>query len=1009
MTNRNEKLACHIRDEIEILSLCTLPGSGQQITNADDSTTRSSQGGLMSMLNQKSADLNYNTMRSTDSLTSSQQNQLEFIQDNIDYQWFLDYGYRDGSSSLQRSSILSASCYDDLARDLDANLAHVDMEDFNHEDIHSLLHSLPPMCVRDIQERQGEMFASVSRSLLTSSSSKFPFSSSPSTSPLSSTEDPALSLVKSGPLFSPVKECSLPPAGTYSVDSLDCDEMMITCQHPNKHNYTIAFQGSTMMTSDTNESSDDNSKSQGCGVGGVTQPDKPKPKWMSELRGSGVSNPEMSNSDSPLTTWSKMKPTGGDGMLSRVPSGNNNSTPIGQTFDNTVLEFKPLQSACSVPSLLQSQSLPNLVSNKHQQWLLRNKLLALNSSINAAEKAFDVPIKIFDIEQSSSINSITDSIFSSSVVNSPRHSVASTPPPELSSNQNAPKKHTTTPSHQPNFSLLKLFIKQKNNLDNSVAATTHSVANNNNNENYMSWNEEGDTGAPCGEITNVNKCNVATWNTRPGGQNLNKQNYLATQHNGNYSFDSLTTATLENKMAEEDEGRVDNEEHLSVSQTSAGGSCYCDCGAGGHGPALSESTDSFSSHTNRPTVRAASAGPGGSSAGQSSQDTLSKDTESVAGRRMWHRAQCPMFDKSMQTSARNISASTNKTQSRSDASGGGGGKQVYVLYPNYTLPDLSFLQDHATELDLNNVFLWPQKFEPSPVCEQAPPLVCKETSGASRGRPMSCVDIDTLKRKGFSHVKDWSSLIYLLPREYTRILSDLPEIEAHLKSDAHLLEEVPVPLFCSKKRPVSCGDESTSSSNAPSSGYRGSSSILNEEAPSNNPLFIYRYDSISSESSMLQQTPPQLPKRQHSLSTNTDEGAPPRPPLPRSILRHPPHLEENIAKLKHGSKRFSMFEFGSKEDLAYDAASQPTTTTTHQQQVNKRASLPSNFINKKEGGGDHVWEDEGVEVGGTDSTISSEQVEDPAQRLEHLLEESGGPESWQKEDITTLRAQKRNP
>lgn len=113
-------------------------------------------------------------------------------------------------------------------------------------------------------------------------------------------------------------------------------------------------------------------------------------------------------------------------------------------------------------------------------------------------------------------------------------------------------------------------------------------------------------------------------------------------------------------MAEEDEGRVDNEEHLSVSQTSAGGSCYCDCGAGGHGPALSESTDSFSSHTNRPTVRAASAGPGGSSAGQSSQDTLSKDTESVAGRRMWHRAQCPMFDKSMQTSARNISASTNK-------------------------------------------------------------------------------------------------------------------------------------------------------------------------------------------------------------------------------------------------------------------------------------------------------------------------------------------------------------
>lgn len=93
------------------------------------------------------------------------------------------------------------------------------------------------------------------------------------------------------------------------------------------------------------------------------------------------------------------------------------------------------------------------------------------------------------------------------------------------------------------------------------------------------------------------------------------------------------------------------------------------------------------------------------------------------------------------------------SQTQSSSSGGGGARQVYVLYPNYTLPDLSFLQDHATELDLSNVFLWPQKFEPSPVVEQAPPLVENKTdsgagNGTARGRPMSCVDIDTLKRKG---------------------------------------------------------------------------------------------------------------------------------------------------------------------------------------------------------------------------------------------------------------------
>ncbi|KAL1452717.1 hypothetical protein WDU94_006921, partial [Cyamophila willieti] len=354
-----------------------------------------------------------------------------------------------------------------------------------------------------------------------------------------------------------------------------------------------------------------------------------------------------------------------------------------------------------------------------------------------------------------------------------------------------------------------------------------------------------------------------------------------------------------------------------------------------------------------------------------------------------------MFDKSMQTSARPMSASSSKAQSR-DSGSSGGGKAVYVLYPNYTLPDLSFLRDHATEIDLNNVFLWPQKFEPSPVCEQ-PPAPLQEPGAAPRGRPMSCVDIDTLKRRGFSHVHDWASLIYLLPREYTRILSDaVPEIADHVRSDSSLTEDVPLPLFCTKnKRTTSCG-ESTSSSNAPSSGYRGSSSILNDEAGGgSNPLFIYRYDSISSaDSSMLQQQAPP-----HNRGPPPDE-APPRPPLPRSILRQ----QENIAKLKHGAKRFSMFEFGSKENLDNcEASSQPATTTTHQQQVNKRASLPSNFVNKAKEEG--CWEDEGVEVGGTDTTASSEHPEDPATRLEHLLEESGGPDSWHKEDITTLRAQ----
>ena len=41
--------------------------------------------------------------------------------------------------------------YDDMARNLDANLAEVDMDDFHREDIHTILSTLPNMCCNDMQ------------------------------------------------------------------------------------------------------------------------------------------------------------------------------------------------------------------------------------------------------------------------------------------------------------------------------------------------------------------------------------------------------------------------------------------------------------------------------------------------------------------------------------------------------------------------------------------------------------------------------------------------------------------------------------------------------------------------------------------------------------------------------------------------------------------------------------------------------------------------------------------
>ena len=44
--------------------------------------------------------------------------------------------------------------YDDLARNLDANLAEVDMESFKTSDIHNLLTALPTMCTDPVQHSE---------------------------------------------------------------------------------------------------------------------------------------------------------------------------------------------------------------------------------------------------------------------------------------------------------------------------------------------------------------------------------------------------------------------------------------------------------------------------------------------------------------------------------------------------------------------------------------------------------------------------------------------------------------------------------------------------------------------------------------------------------------------------------------------------------------------------------------------------------------------------------------
>lgn len=88
---------------------------------------------------------------------------------NLIFIWSIIFRYRDGGLHIHPSilSSLSASYtnkdvgyYDDISRNLDANLAEVDMENFRTADIHTLLTALPVMCTEPVQHSEVKIYYS---------------------------------------------------------------------------------------------------------------------------------------------------------------------------------------------------------------------------------------------------------------------------------------------------------------------------------------------------------------------------------------------------------------------------------------------------------------------------------------------------------------------------------------------------------------------------------------------------------------------------------------------------------------------------------------------------------------------------------------------------------------------------------------------------------------------------------------------------------------------------------
>ncbi|XP_048513456.1 uncharacterized protein LOC105688579 isoform X2 [Athalia rosae] len=780
----------------------------------------------------------------------------EFVHDNMDYQWFTDCGYRDTGLQVHSSvlSSLSASYtrddlrYDAAARYLDANFAEIDMESFRTADIHSLL-TLPVICTDPVQHSEGEDSAC-------------------------STTD-TMSICKSSLLFSPVKETPvLPPGGSYSVDSLDCEDVLLTCQAHNKINYTIAFEGSMTMYSDGSQDFENQEKQNMYQVSDFY--------YDKKLNIKNVLGLSMAKSDSKIyTTWSNLKHCLSNNVMTRHPSGNN----------NTIQNFIQPTGRMNLNLNKKSQSLPDLAQTRE---LSR---YPLNFSVDSAES-----------NQNAGHFQSSGSIMSRSMNEDSSESV----------------DHISMGKKIQNLSLVKRFMKQKSMSAEGMSMTLDQSGSTSD----SGWpTSNSGSGSGSGPRTQIQQTNI---NTTTGNQNLENDfsiNWVKSDHyNIKATENTFVTENFDNALWKQSPLIEEFEEE---SQSSA---------------SVEELSESISKDDC----------PSCSKCEKEKNFTLKDYVEQPS--KEW-KGELPYLrttgtqvftqveDNGVQTS---LIYSTKDNRYPPIREAIIEKKPAYIVYPNYALPDLSFLE--LSQSKFEKVALKPQCFDRS---------ASRWKRFERSGRPFSCNDVDALKQRGFSHIKDWESLTFLLPTEYKKILHDVPEVSQHVKCG----QETKRPLFCLSPQmrhrirkpeittPNNTASSTSSTGTQPSSGYRGSSTILTDSSsnqqgiPSNtNPLYLYRYDSVSSEASLTSQDTrqprpsckpkikaPVLPERSILTQHNDIEQrrnehynvkAPPRPPLPRGILR------KNKLAL---NKRYSMFEMGGVEELEDN---QKLTSDT-----NKRMSL----------------------------------------------------------------------
>ncbi|KAG1654253.1 Iporin [Nymphon striatum] len=680
-----------------------------------------------------STDCNSNASAISQQSTECETNDDASKEDRV--QWSLDYirnrDDRHGRSHMH-TSILSMCgppqstllSYDDLSRNIDASLAEIDMETFRSADINSIL-ALPTIYSASDEyqsERKGEQQASVSASmigknfianistiflffftlyLICSSDNLTEESLMQEGQSSSSGGESAgvMSICKSEPLFSPVKEVVPFPANTVSVDSLDCQsfddqqEIIMSCQ-ANKGNYMIAFEGSYTHVSEDSDYHD-------------TEPsgsENESATWshtLNNLPNTNSTSSSMVQSDYLYTTWRKLR----------------NGKEVPPTEENNSV-------AAQGGSTSKTRSLPNLC--RRTSFTASNEATHTNQLLDSSGSGQCV--RLFDIQG----NPMTQSKASDA-------------------------------SSQHSFSLVQLFVQSKTNSPESEnyfgKPPVMKKCNDDNSELKIKPNQK---------VTNFAKHNLARYildngNNTEEDDSESFEDSLVDDQRPKQSKKPITTPISEEELGHNGIQSYDvyNQSQGTQTKNLSGNknadlvmeSSSCElCGS------ISKKSTQFPvklNHLNITTMRTVGT--------QIPLSVCSRSVQTLAD----PEAEFKTSVIADLPTVYEVPAHKYTSQSSDNNGSPGEKKSIYICYPNYSLPDLSFLASSTQSLD---------KFLLKPTKHVAPVRRSRSSEGRENrnSRPKSFSDMDSLakQRNRYKHIQDWDSLKFLLPAEYLEMIQE---------------------------------------------------------------------------------------------------------------------------------------------------------------------------------------------------------------------------------------------